>query len=288
MRIATLKTSRIVFLIAVLFGLSGCGTPPTSLSQITPVPSGVDVMKITETDTVNGEITQIKTFNQCDSASPFKAQVQFSSSSSQSTQQELVLKGSVTGEAGISALAKVKIEGAIEQHFASSSTSGQDHQETVALEVPAHSQQEYTIVWRETRREGSIQYQENGETKSVDFSYRIGLELTSASGRDLACPGQPPIPAEVTPSPTNVPTLVQQPIPATDNSQQDQCQWLQINFPQSADTARAEYHLPTDTTFQFIYELCPSTANAFAFKAKTTVEIQVPVGGCVDSWAGFT
>ena len=66
------------------------------------------------------------------------------------------------------------------------------------------------------------------------------------------------------------------------------CQWLQTNFPQSADDAKAKYNLPSETTFQFIYELCPSTANAFAFKANSTVEIQVPSGGCVDSWSGFT
>lgn len=86
----------------------------------------------------------------------------------------------------------------------------------------------------------------------------------------------------LTTAPSSHPTLTTIPSP------KNQCQWLETNFPQSSDEAKAKYNLPSDTTFQFIYELCPSAANAFAFKANSTVEIQVPSGGCIDSWSGFT
>ena len=72
------------------------------------------------------------------------------------------------------------------------------------------------------------------------------------------------------------------------SSQQDQCDWLQDNLPQTADDVIREFGLPSDTTIKFIYELCPSAANAFAFKANSAVELEVPDGGCIDSWSGFT
>jgi hypothetical protein len=90
-----------------------------------------------------------------------------------------------------------------------------------------------------------------------------------------------------TPPPVQVtqPSVVGNSMVAT---QETQCQWLQNNFPQSSQEAKARFGLPDDTTINFIYELCPSTANAFGFKAKTDIQLQVPSGGCIDSWAGFT
>lgn len=167
----------------------------------------IEITNITEGSLVTGEIIQTKAFDQCDSGSAFKAQVQFSESSGQSTQKELVLSGGVGGELGVSAVAKVQLQGAVEQHFSSSTTSGQGHQESVDIEVPAHTQQEYTIVWRESRREGTIEYNENGAAKSVNYSYRIGLELVSARGKDIDCPGQGNVIAPTNPPiPTQVPT----------------------------------------------------------------------------------
>lgn len=186
--------------------------PACSSQSPTSVASGnVEITNISEGNLVTGEIIQTKSFNQCDSGSPFKAQVQFSESSGQATQKELVLSGGVGGELGVSAVAKVQLQGAVEQHFSSSTSSGQGHQESVDIEVPAHTQQEYTIIWRESRREGTIEYNENGEAKSVNYSYRIGLELVSARGTDIDCSGQgnviaptnPPVSTQV---PTQVPT----------------------------------------------------------------------------------
>ena len=119
---------------------------------ISPVPTTTSAINITEKETTYGEITQRKAFNQCNSTSSLKAEVHFSESSAQEAQQELVLKAGVSGEAGISALAKLKIEGALEQHFSFSQTDIAEHQESVTLEVPPNTYQEYTLTWRETRR----------------------------------------------------------------------------------------------------------------------------------------
>lgn len=64
------------------------------------------------------------------------------------------------------------------------------HSESANIEVPAHTQQEYTIIWQETRRTGTVEYIENGQSKSTDYSYRVGLELVSTSGKDIPYPGK--------------------------------------------------------------------------------------------------
>ncbi len=121
-------------------------------------------------------------------ASAFKAQIHFGQSSGQTSQQELVLEASVTGGADISGVAKIELEGSIEKHFAETKNSVNIHDEDASIEVPAHTKQVYTIVWREERREGMVEYTENGETKSANFSYRIGLELASSTAKDIPCP----------------------------------------------------------------------------------------------------
>jgi len=181
------KVTGELILVGTLTLITSCTTQPEPIAQLTPVPSGVEVINITEEETVASEIIQQKTFNQCDSASPLRAQIKFSQSDNRESQRELVLGGKVSGEVGVSPVAKVTLEGAVEQHFASGISRSQGHEESVAIEVPSHTQQEYTIIWREIRREGTIEYIENGQTKTTEYSYRIGLELVEAVGRDLPC-----------------------------------------------------------------------------------------------------
>jgi hypothetical protein len=201
-----LKFAAFTILGSVLLLTTRCGPQPEPMSQSTPVPSGVEVVNILEKDTVTNEITQHKIFNQCDSASPFKAQIQFSQANSQKGEQELVLGAGIGGEVGVSEIAEVTIEGKLEQHFRESAIKQRGHEESVAIEVPPRTQQEYTIVWRESRREGTVQYIENGESETINYSYRIGLELTSATGRDLPCPGQEPNKMGAMPTYTPYPT----------------------------------------------------------------------------------
>lgn len=228
-----LSLTFVSFSLVSLLIISSCGPEPTPMAQSTPIPSGVEVTNITENDTVTSEIIQQKVFDQCDSVSPFKAQVQFSQSTGQESQQALVLGVKAGGEVGVSVAAKVKLEGSLEQHFANSKSSAQGHEEGIAIEVQPHTKQEYNIVWREIRREGNVEYIENGVSKAADYSYRIGLELVSAKGKDLICPGQeqklsspsslpPSPPPTYTPLPTytlyptiNPPTAVMKVVTAT-------------------------------------------------------------------------
>ncbi|HSD84967.1 MAG TPA: hypothetical protein VLG46_13960, partial [Anaerolineae bacterium] len=161
--------SIVIVLTGLLLSATACTSPNSSVS---PPPTADPAINITEAETTYGAITQQKTFNQCSAAGPLKAEVHFSESSAQGAQQQLVLKVGASAEVGLSALAKVKIEGALEQHFAFTYMNTAEHQESVTLEVPAHKNQAYIITWREARRTGSIQYQENGAAHSVDYSYR--------------------------------------------------------------------------------------------------------------------
>jgi hypothetical protein len=193
-------------LLILVIAITAC--TPQAPTQVAG--GGFQITAFHEAQRVEGKIEQSKTFDQCESGSPFRANIKFSDSSSQSSQRELVLSGGVGGELGLSQVAKVQLQGAIEQHFSSETSSGQGHEEGVDIEVPAHTKQEYIILWREFRREGSIDYTEGVEAKSVNYSYRVGLELVSSTGRDLDCPGQASTPEPVQPTnppePTAVPT----------------------------------------------------------------------------------
>jgi type II secretory pathway pseudopilin PulG len=93
-------------------------------------------------------------------------------------------------------------------------------------------------------------------------------------------------------APTDLPFPIYSPSPvviatATDKAL-TQCEWLKNNLPQTQQDVIAHFGFPADTKINFIYELCPSTANAFGLEATTDIQLDVPSGGCIDSWAGFT
>jgi hypothetical protein len=197
-----------VLLTMVILLLAACGPQATPVPP-SPTPSkDIQVINTTEINNVTGQIIQTKVYNQCESGSPFRTQFQFSESNSQSDQKEFSVSAGISGEAKVSVAAEVAIQASVAQKFASINTTQKGYQEIITIEVPARTQQEYTIIWRETRREGSIEYSENGETKYANYSYRVGLELASSSVKDLSCL------ATVTPSPTVAPpTQTPQPEP---------------------------------------------------------------------------
>jgi hypothetical protein len=192
----------------------GAESAPASPAQNILAPAGVEVVGVSEEATVYADIAQVKTFDQCDSASPFRAEIQFSDSASEGGEQALVLKAGVTGEIGLPGAARAAVEGAIEQHFAASRARSQGHQEAVAIEVPARIRQRYTIVWREARREGTVRYAADGAEKAVAYSYRTGLELVSAQGKDLPCAQEPSAGGEAEAAPpTSAPPAPEPPAP---------------------------------------------------------------------------
>lgn len=185
-------------LIMVLSMLAACGieTPtPTPISQ-----NDIKIIDISENKETTGQIVQTKYFDQCSAAGLVQAQIQFSKSNSESNQKELVLSGSLGGEAGISAAAKVQVEASIQQHFSKVTTTEEDYREAIIIDIPARARQEYVITWQEIRREGTITYTENNETKTANYSYRIGLEFVSSVAHELNCDETP------TPSPDPLPS----------------------------------------------------------------------------------
>jgi len=173
-----------IFLIAVL-AINSAACQPSSA----PTPTtDTRVTNVSENNLITGEIEQIKTFDQCESSSAFKTEIQFSNNSAKTSQQQLVLGAEVTGGVELPTGVKAEISGSIQKHFSDTQIQGQSHFESASIEVPAHTQQVYKITWQETRSSGTVTYIENGETKSMDYSYRVGLEMVSASSRDIPCP----------------------------------------------------------------------------------------------------
>jgi hypothetical protein len=199
-------------LVSILF-LVACGQQPS------PPPSSdnneIQVINVNTGDIITNDITQIKVFDQCQSSGSVQAQISFNEISSTQTGEQLVLGGSVGGEIGLSVAAKVTIEGSIQKQYSSQQAQSFGRQESINIEVPGNTKQQYTIVWTEYRQGGSVEYSENGQTKSVPYDYRLGVQLSSSSVTNLDCPGSsvaipvPPTsqPSQATASPQPIPTI---------------------------------------------------------------------------------
>lgn len=195
------STSRSIFLTFYLVILAACQpTPPTSIAQ-----QNIQVTGITQNDILMGQIIQVKTFDRCNAAGAFSAEVKFSEGVSETTQRSLALTVGGSAEAQIPATAKVQLEAAVEERFSYTKQNNKTQEESVRIEVPAYTRQEYTIIWKERRSEGTIEYTIDGEQKIANYSYRVGLEFDSTIGRDIDCslPTATPVPSE-----TSVPSTV--------------------------------------------------------------------------------
>jgi len=202
------RTSSTIYGLLLIFSvmLTRCTPPATPTS----VPAeDIAVTNLVENPQIEGQIVQTKVYDQCQSASPLKAQIQFSESNTSSQQKEMVISAGVSGEVGLSVAAKVEIQGSIEPHFASSNTTERGYQEVIEIDIPARTKQEYNFIWKETRTEGTIEYSENGVIKSVDYSYRIGLQFADSIVKDIACPVQITQTSSEAPLPSATPLVKQ-------------------------------------------------------------------------------
>ena len=180
-------------LISVSIVLAACAAEPTATPEAA---KKIIIANIVENDEIVGQIEQTKIFDQCESSSPLNTQLQFSESSSETTQKELVISAGVTGGADIPAVAKVELQSAIEEHFSVEKSSNSGKQETLAIEVPGNTRKEYKIIWNDIRRRGTIEYLEDGVSKFANYSYRVGIELASSTVKNIDCS------IFITPSPT--------------------------------------------------------------------------------------
>jgi hypothetical protein len=181
------KVIVVMMLSGMLLLTTRCGSTPESLVKQTPVPPGVQVVNISVKEDVVKELTQVKVFDQCAASSPFRPEVRFSQAESETSGQELVVKGQIGGEVGLSEVAKLQIGAEVEKKFASSRNVTYAYSEGGGIEVPPHTRQEYTLVWKEMRRTGTVEFVEEGASKTAEYEYRIGLELVRTVGKDLPC-----------------------------------------------------------------------------------------------------
>ena len=185
---------RSIFLLLCLFFLAACQrVTPTPIKDLT-----IEVTQITSNQEVIGQIVQTKTFDRCNAAGSLTAEVRFSESASQTTQKALTLTVGAGAEAAIPGIAKAQLQTAVEEEFSYIEELETIQEEGVKIEVPAYTRQEYTIVWQEKRNEGTIEYTIDGEPQIVNYSYRVGLEFDSVTGRNIDCslPTATPMPTE--------------------------------------------------------------------------------------------
>jgi len=201
----------ITALIAMVMFLSACGTPQSAPSS---GDNSIQVINVNEGNTVANEFTQTKAFDQCQSSSPLQATISFNDVANTETGEQLILGGKLGGELGLSAVAKVNIEGSIQKYYSSKQGQSFGHQESINIQIPANTKQEYNIVWTEYRQQGTVDYSESGQNKSVEYNYRQGVQLTSSSVKTLDCLGvsapaqNPPVAApQVTATLQPVPTI---------------------------------------------------------------------------------
>lgn len=68
---------------------------------------------------------------------------------------------------------------------------------------------------------------------------------------------------------------------------QTECANISNSFPQSLEQVREDFRLPDgETVFQMVYEKCGSIATGFIYQGNTEFALDVPNGGCIDSYHG--
>lgn len=224
-----------------------------------------EIVNITDTGVTESQIVQTKIFDQCESASVLKAEVQFSKSNEQESSKELVINGGIEGEVAIPFTAKAQLEGGVETHLKSLNKETIGHQESALIEIPAHAQQEYAITWREIYRQGEISYVEDGQTKVATFSARIGVELVKTTVRDLGCPEKVASSQLSTPIPTYTPA------PVIDTATATQTPLPAINTPSATFTPVPPINTSTPTSVPATRTPTRKPSTATSTRTKTPV-----------------
>jgi hypothetical protein len=168
-------------------GPTPVGTAPIG-GTVTPVgPVTIENITFGEDRTANNDITQEMTFDQCSSATPGDTQVGFNQSRSEQKSNELVLSASVGGQIG-SPIANASLNAAVEDHIKSTVTTTNSDTQSVPIQVPPHTKQQVTIVWREIINQGVVTYEEGKVPKAANYSKRGPIKFYSRSTKDIPCP----------------------------------------------------------------------------------------------------
>jgi len=126
------------------------------------------------------------------------------------------------------------------------------------------------------------------ETITPSSTMPLVSTLTSTPIPQANTPTQTPVIPTDTPLPsTDTPILsTNTPISTPGLSR---CEWLQANFPQSAEGIATQFGLPVER-IRMIYEGCNEISNGFVIELGSEVQMTVPNDGCIDAPqdAGFS
>lgn len=195
--------------------LSGaCFGQPETPTAVTSSQADIEVISINEHATKTSQITMEKEIDQCDVPSEYEQTISRQMITNERTQDELILGFGPEVEISLGPAVKATLAGEIQRHYTTEKSQEDGMAESGKVTVPPYTRQVLVLVWNELRREGDITYLENGEHKSLPFSFRTGFELVSSKGIPLECPNQTPTEAPTaTPYPTYTPVATATPYP---------------------------------------------------------------------------
>ena len=164
-----------------------------------PSDKNIEILRITDKPIVTAQITQVKTFDYCESSTGFEGTVQFAQSNTQQNERELAITTGAEGGAKVPILVEAQLQMQVEAHLKSINVTISSQTETASIKVPPYSNQEHQFVWQEQRHTGKIEYIDNDAPNIANFSVRTSVELVSMKVRDLGCP--------ITPTATSTPFI---------------------------------------------------------------------------------
>lgn len=269
-----------LFVLSIL--LLGCNSPP-SQEPISSVNG--ETMVVLQSDVDNYEVIQEFALDNCDGKADATRTEHRSSSIDVTISTELAAR--------IGASAQV-ISADVQAAVGTALNIGGERGTSIEVKAPPNTHMFFQLTWVGKSRIGVVQNASGSgipvafqsfspDNVRIKSQYDIGCPIVLTPSTQSADPQNP-----IVPESTRTDQLPPTSAPITSAGQQSQCQWLEDNFPQSPEEVISEFNLSSDTVVSFIYELCPSIANAFGIKSSSSVELQVPTGGCIDSWAGFT
>ncbi len=302
------REQRIVAILLSIFLLLTTGACQSSTHS--PEPSGVSQGEKQESTAENVQVARTNPEKSLGATEHFPlpncggtGELSQSLGTQASVKKRVAVGGKVTTSGGVEVsipeAVKLKLEAEVELTYQQEYEMANSRLDTIRMAAAKETHVVYVVQWEEQTFESIVTFEMDGQVFETPYTYvlrvpklhdsfAVECPLVNAAAPDIAAPTEQTNSAQESDQLTSLGSTSSPAESSEITSQQAQCQWLKDNFPQSQEEVISEFNLPTNTVVSFIYELCPSIANAFGVKASNPLELQVPLGGCIDSWSGFT
>lgn len=146
-----------------------------------------------------------------------------------------------------------------------------------------------TLLWYEDWQPAYVDVTyADGHSERVELKYRTRIFSKIFREDEVFCDGYvPPAPEQSHQGGEGASQQLIEPTSQPASTQLTKCELISRDLPQTIETVRSHFSLPGgERNFRLIYEGCGATATGFVFEGNTEFELQVPAGGCIDSYSG--